>query len=559
MIFSDIFPILLIVVSIVLFAPLFGKYIALVFKDEIKTLKSLETIIYKLASIDISKEMTAKNYFFAIILFNALGFVFLFSILLFQKYLPFNPENFEGIKPSLAFNISVSFITNTNWQSYVPEVSLSYFSQIVGLSVQQFLSASTGMTLFLCFARGIKRSNVKYIGNPFKDIVRSVLYIFLPLSLIFALILISQGVINNFSDYIQITTLEGENLKLPMGPVASFEAIKQLGTNGGGFFNVNSAHPFENPNSLTNFFELFFMLLIPASLPFSYGILVGSKKQGMLLFMTMLIMWITSIIFAIYFEYQNNPLLNANPLLEGKETRISIANTLIWSMSTTATSNGSVNGMLDSLSPIAGGLALFNIMIGELIFGGIGTGIAYMLMYVIIIVFIGSLMSGKNPEYLGKKIEKKEIELASLGLLVPGVLILIGGALSTIISSLESSLLNKGPHGLTELVYCLASTSTNNGSAFAGFFNDSSFFNILLGICMILGHLAVIFPTFFLAEAFANKKVSLKGTTNYFFNSPFFALLLIGFILIFTLLTFFPVLTLGPIAEHFLMLEGRSF
>lgn len=552
-------PLFLIILSILIFAPLMGKYIVMVYRDEIRILKPIENFIYKFSAIDISKEMDAKSYLKNLLTFNALGFLFLYLILIFQNYLPLNPQGFKGLNPALAFNIAVSFTTNTDWQSYAPEVTLSYFSQILGVLVQQFLSPATGMAIFVCFSRAMKRNAVKVIGNPWKDIVRSLLYIFLPLSFVFSIVLVSQGVINNFSDYKQIVTLEGISTSLPMGPVASLEAIKQIGTNGGGFLNANSAHPFENPTVLSNFLELFFMLLIPASLPFAYGLLSGFKKQGILLFSSMFLLWLASIIGSLYFELQNNPILNSLPLLEGKELRIGVVNSIIWSLSTTATSSGSVNAMLDSLSPLAGCFALFNIMIGELIFGGIGCGMAFMLMYVIIIVFICSLMSGKNPDYMGKKIEKKEIELASYGLLVPGLLILIGGAIATLHSATNQSLLNVGPHGITELVYGLSSVSGNNGSAFAGFSVNSTFFNILLGICMAIGRLAIIIPTIYLSEAFALKKVSLKVPKKYFLNSSFFGLLLIGFILIFTLLTFFPVLALGPIVEHFVMLQGQSF
>ena len=555
----DFLPIIVLTLLVGILAPIMGKYIVLVFKDDIHFLKPLELFIYKLASIDISQEKDAKGYLKALLLFNFIGFPFLFFLLIFQEYLPLNPRHFKGVDPALAFNISASFITNTNWQSYQPEVTLSYFSQTVGLGVQQFLSAATGLTLFVLFARGIKRNAVKTIGNPWKDIVRPILYVFLPLSLILSLLFVSQGVIENFDDYQEIETLEGSIKTLPMGPVASFEAIKQIGTNGGGFFNSNSAHPFENPNEITNFLSLFFMLLIPASLPFAYAMIIGSKKQGFVIFTTMLIMWIASVIASIYFETQNNPNLNALPLMEGKETRIGVVNTVLWSLTTTATSNGSVNGMLDSLSPLAGGLALFNIMIGELIFGGIGSGMAFMMMYVIIIVFICCLMSGRMPHYMGKKIENKEIALASFGLLVPGLLILIGGGLATLILDSSKDIFNKGPHGLTELVYSFSSASSNNGSAFSGFNATSNFLNYALGICMLLGRLAVVVPAIYLSEHFALKKVITKNPATYFFNSPFFVLILISFILIFTLLTFFPVITLGPIVEHFLMMQSETF
>ena len=390
--------------------PLLGRYMALIFKDGAQKtyplLGWLEKGIYRFCRIDSQQEMDWKEYAKALLYFNLFGLIFLFILLLAQGWLPLNPQSFPGVEPALAFNTALSFVTNTNWQAYGGETTLSYLTQMLGMTVQNFLSAATGNAVLLAFIRGIRRDYSETIGNFWRDLTRTVVYLLLPFCFIFALFLVSQGVIQTLSPYVQVTTLENEGQTIPLGPVASQIAIKQLGTNGGGFFNANSSHPFENPTPLSNFFENFTIFWIPAAATYMYGLMVKSRKEGWIIFCVMFTLWLCSLAIASYSESISNPVMPINPVLEGKETRFGSLNSILWAVTTTGTSNGSVNSMHDSLSPLAGGVAMFNIMIGEVVFGGVGVGLCGMLMFVLLTVFLSGLMVGSTPEYLGKKIEK---------------------------------------------------------------------------------------------------------------------------------------------------------
>lgn len=516
----------------------------------------LESLCYRIAGVDPAEEMGVKTYTKHWLLFNLYGFLALFLLLVLQYFLPLNPEKFQGTSLHLAFNTAMSFVTNTNWQSYGGESTLSYLSQMLGLTVQNFLSPSVGMAALLVLIRGFTRKSENTIGNFWADIVRTLVYLLIPLSILFSLFLVFEGSIQTFSPYAEITTIENQKQKIPLGPVASQVAIKQLGTNGGGFFNANSAHPFENPTSLTNFLELLAIALIPAATVYMYGLLIHSKKHAFLLFGAMLFFWIGGLALAVYSENLPNPFLSAYPNLEGKETRLGIINSLLWSVTTTATSNGSVNAMISSLSPLAGGVSLFNMMLGELIFGGIGVGLASMIMYVLLTVFLSGLMVGRTPEYLGKKIEKREMQWVVLTVLVPACLVLIGAGISSILPIALSSLENHGPHGLTEMLYGFMSPAGNNGSAFAGLDANNPYYNIILGTIMFICRMTIILACLFIGGYLAAKKVSPPSIGTFSTETLLFFGLLIAIILIEGALTFFPALSLGPVTEHLLLQGG---
>lgn len=551
-------------VSLLLFlTPLLGTYLANVFNEKTQFVNHflgwLENLCYRIGSVNSHEEMSWKSYGKALLIFNLYGLLFLFGLQLVQAYLPLNPQNFSAVSWHSAFNTAASFTTNTNWQSYAGETTLSYLTQMLGLTSQNFLSAATGMAALLALIRGLTRKNANTIGNFWVDLVRTVVYILLPLSIGFAIFLVCEGVVQTFSPYVEITTLENAQQTIPLGPVASQVAIKQLGTNGGGFFNANSAHPFENPSSLTNFFEMLAIVLIPAATVYMYGIMIGSKNHAWLLFFAMLVLWFGGTLLAFYSEQLINPLLNAYPYLEGKETRLGFANSLLWTTLTTSTSSGSVNAMLSSLSPLAGGVALFNIMIGELSFGGIGVGLCSMIMFTLLTVFLSGLMVGRTPEYLGKKIEKQEMQWVIIAVLMPGALILIGSGISCVLPQALSSLKNQGPHGLTEILYAFSSAAGNNGSAFAGLNSNTVFYNLILGTIMLLGRLSLLLPSLAIAGSLAEKKIVPPSIGTFSTQSFLFFILLVCIILIVGALTFFPALCLGPLVEHLLMLEGRSF
>jgi K+-transporting ATPase ATPase A chain len=543
--------------------PILGNYMSKVFTGSkhfmLPVLGWLERHIYKLIRINPIEETNWKLYAINLLSFNLTGFIFIFLIQLFQAYLPLNPANLSNVSWHSAFNTSVSFMTNTNWQGYAGETTLSYFVQMIGLTVQNFVSAATGVAVLLALIRGLSRKTTDKLGNFWVDLTRSTLYVLLPLSVLFSIVLVGQGVVQNFKPYEAVQTLQGTQQIIPMGPAASQIAIKQLGTNGGGFFNSNSSHPFENPTPFSNFLEMLAILLIPAALTFTYGKMVGSVRQGWTIFATMLFFLVAGLSISLYAEYSANPIFGHLPLMEGKETRFGITNSVLWSTSTTAASNGSVNAMHDSLSPISGMIAMINIMLGEVIFGGVGAGLYGMIIFVILTVFIAGLMVGRTPEYLGKKVEAFEVKMAILAVLAPGFVILIFSAWALVNNSGLSSLNNAGAHGFSEILYAFSSAAGNNGSAFAGLNANTVFYNLTLGIGMLIGRFGVIIPALAIAGNMAGKKIIPLSAGTFKTDNLLFIGLLIAVILIIGGLTFFPALSLGPIVEHLLMSNGITF
>ena len=560
---TDVLQIIIYIVALFAFAPPLGTYMAKVFQGERTFLHPvlgwIEKLTYKVVNVNEQEEMDWKDYAKALLIFNFFGFCVVFLVQVIQISLPLNPNALPNITWHSAFNTAVSFMTNTNWQGYAGETTMSYLTQMLVLTVQNFLSAATGVAVFLVLVRGLIKNSAFTIGNFWTDITRTTVYILLPLSLVLAVLLISQGVIQNFSNYVNVVTLEGAKQVLPMGPAASQIAIKQLGTNGGGFFNANSAHPFENPTPFSNFLEMLAILLLPAALALTFGRIVGSRRQGWTLFAVMFSVWLFTLLSSVASEYTMNPIFQQSGIMEGKETRFGVVNSLIWSSVTTVASNGSVNSMHSSLSPLSGGLAMFNVMLGEVIFGGIGAGMYGMLLFVLLTVFLSGLMVGRSPEYLGKKIEAAEMKMAILGILAPCACILLGTAISCIFPVALSSVSNRGPHGFSEILYAFTSAAGNNGSAFAGLNANTPYFNVVLGIVMLIGRFAVILPVLAIAGQLVRKKISPPSAGTFATDTPIFGLLLIGVIVIVGALTFLPALSLGPIVEHFLMIKGQTF
>jgi potassium-transporting ATPase potassium-binding subunit len=548
---------------LIILSPLVGRFMARGLGGErtwfTPVLRPLERLIYRLARIDPQAEMRCSAYTRALLTFNLLGFIVLFILQLLQGRLPLNPAGLPGVPPALAFNTAVSFMTNTNWQSYAGEVTVSSLTQMLGLAVQNFMSAATGIAVSLALIRGLTRRSARTIGNFWTDLVRGTLYVLLPLSLILALALVGQGVVQTFSPPLSVQTLDGGAQTIPLGPAASQVAIKQLGTNGGGFFNVNSAHPLENPTPLSNFLQMLSILLIPAALTFTYGRLVGSPRQGWAIFAAMLILFLAGLAVALWAEYTFNPVTGIAGSMEGKEVRFGIANSALWASATTSASNGSVNAMHSSLSPLAGFVAMLNIMLGEVIFGGVGAGLYGMLAFVILTVFIASLMVGRTPEYLGKKVEAFEVKMSMVAVIVPNLLILAFSGIACMTGAGLSSLGNNGPHGLSEILYAFSSGAGNNGSAFAGLNANTGFYNITLGIAMLIGRFAVIVPVLAIAGSMASKKTAPFSAGTFQTDNAMFVGLLVAVIIIIGALTFFPALSLGPLVEHLLMIAGRTF
>ena len=563
MILNDLLQIVVYVLALILLTPLLGSYIARVFAAEKafspKPFAWIERTIYRLCGIDPSLEMDWKGYTKALLLFNFLGFAVLFLLLMIQPYLPVKPPTQAQISIPLAFNTAVSFVTNTNWQSYAGETTLSYLTQMLGLAVQNFLSAATGLAVLLALIRGITRKSTRAIGNFWTDLVKSTIYVLLPLAIILSMILVSQGVVQTFSSGVDVTNLEGAKQTIPLGPVASQIAIKQLGTNGGGYFNANSAHPFENPTPLSNFLELLSILLIPAALAYTYGKMINSKRQGWILFGVMLFVWLVGLGISAQSEFSRDTSLGNLIPFEGKETRFGTVNSILWSTATTAASNGSVNSMHDSLTPLSGGVAMLNIQLGEIIFGGVGVGLTGMLLFALMTVFLAGLMGGRTPEYLGKKIEAKEIQMVIVAILAPSAVILIGAGFASVLPSALSSLANKGPHGFSEILYAYSSAAGNNGSAFAGLNANTDFYNITLALVMLIGRFAPIIATLVIAGSLAQKRTLAVSSGTFATDTLTFAILLVSVILIIGALTFMPALCLGPIIEHMTMLVGRLF
>jgi potassium-transporting ATPase potassium-binding subunit len=549
--------------AIILIAPYLGKYMYRVFAGENHFLKRLlgpvENFSYRFFSIDSKTEMGWKEYLFAVLLFNALGLVLLFLIQILQEFLPLNPAKLSNVPWHLAFNTAVSFVTNTNWQSYSGEVTVSYLVQMVGLTVQNFVSAATGIAVLLALMRGLTTKTDGHLGNFWVDLNRTVLYVLLPLSMILTIILVSQGVVQNFSGYLEARTLEGASQVIPMGPAASQIAIKQLGTNGGGFFNTNSAHPFENPTPFSNFLELISIIIVSASLVFTYAHFMGSKRQAWTIFIVMLLLFAVGLTISLRAEYAYNNVMGLSGSMEGKETRFGVFNSILWSVTTTATSNGSVNSMHDSFSSVSGMVAMFNIMLGEVIFGGVGSGLYGMIIFILLTVFIAGLMVGRTPEYLGKKIESYEMKMAIIAVLAPNIVIKLFSAIAVSIQPGLAGLNNSGPHGLSEILYAFSSAAGNNGSAFAGLNANSVFYNLMLGFGMLAGRYGIIVPVLAIAGNMTKKKITPVSTGTLRTDHWLFAVLLIGIILIVGGLTFFPPLALGPIAEHLLIKYGVTF
>jgi K+-transporting ATPase ATPase A chain len=559
----DLLQIILFLLVLTGFTPVLGNYMARVFSGEkhfmFPILGWLEKGIYRMAGITNDEETNWKTYMFGMLAFNLSGFIFLFLIQAFQKILPLNQAELPDVSWHSAFNTAVSFVTNTNWQGYPGETTRSYFVQMLGLTVQNFMSAATGIAIMLALIRGISRKTTDKLGSFWVDLTRSTLYVLLPLSMVLAVLLAGQGVIQNFKHYEPVQTLQGAQQVIPMGPAASQVAIKQLGTNGGGFFNANSAHPFENPTPLSNFLEMLAILLIPASLTYTYGKMVGSVRQGWTLYTVMFVLLAAGLIISLKSEFTTQALYGNLPNMEGKETRFGITNSVMWSVFTTDASNGSVNAMHDSLTPLSGMVAMLNIMLGEIIFGGVGAGIYGMLIFVFLTVFIAGLMVGRTPEYLGKKIEKFEIQMALIAVFATSLIIPIFSAIALSAKAGLSGLTNAGPHGLSEILYAYSSAAGNNGSAFAGLNGNTVFYNITLGIAMLIGRFGIIIPVLAIAGSLAAKKITAASSGTFQTDNWLFIVLLTGVILIIGGLTHFPSLALGPVVEHFLLNNGITF
>jgi K+-transporting ATPase ATPase A chain len=555
-------------VLIILAWPL-GRYMANVFSLNQtrfdRLFAPIEKIIYRLTGVNDTAEMNWQEYVVHLVFFNLFGMAAVYLIQLLQGYLPFNPENMASVAPwHVAFNTAVSFMTNTNWQAYGGESTMSYFTQMAALTVQNFVSATTGLAVAVALIRGLTRKTTDKIGNFWVDLVRGTVRVLLPLSIIFTLFLVQQGVLQNLSPYITVQTLEGAGQKLAMGPVASQEAIKMLGTNGGGFFNANSAHPFENPTPLTNFMQIVSIFLIPAALLFTYGQLARDKRQGYAVLGAMVFLFICMLGGTYAGELYGNPIIEdlgiSSPASqEGKEVRFGIGGSALFATVTTAASCGAVNAMHDSMTPLGGLIPMLQMMLGEVVVGGVGAGFYGMMMYVVLTVFIVGLMVGRTPEYLGKKIEAWEMKMATLAILIPSVAILIGSAIAAATEAGTSSIANPGPHGLSEILYAFASGAANNGSAFGGLTVNTLFYDLMLALAMLLGRFGVIIPVLAIAGSMAGKKVSPAGPGTFCTTSSLFVVLLAGVVLVVGALTFLPALALGPIVEHLIMLQGATF
>ncbi len=579
-----------------------GSYMANVYESRISLLNRFgspaENLIYRLCGINASREMRWTHYAVAMLVFNLLGALVVYALQRLQVFLPLNPQSLFAVSPDSSFNTAISFATNTNWQGYGGENTMSYFTQMMALTVQNFVSAATGMAIVVALIRGFVRRTADTIGNFWVDLTRSTLYILLPLSLIVALLLAGQGVVQTFSQYHNVPLIEAveyDNPKLDaagqlikdgkgnpitekamqkeqviaVGPAASQIAIKQLGTNGGGFFNVNSAHPFENPTPFSNFIELLSILLIPAALCYTFGRMVGDTRQGWSVFGAMAIIFVALLALTVGAEQTGNPALTnlgadqiasttqSGGNMEGKETRFGIVNSALWATATTAASNGSVNAMHDSFTPLGGLAPMWLIQLGEVIFGGVGSGLYGMLVFAIIAVFVAGLMIGRTPEYLGKKIESFEIKMASIAILIPPFVALVGTAIAVMVDAGKAGVANPGAHGFSEILYAFSSAGNNNGSAFGGLSANTPFYNTSLGIAMLFARYWLAIPVLAIAGALAAKKKIPVSAGTLPTHTPLFVGLLIGTVVIVGALAFFPVLALGPIVEHLTMIDVR--
>ncbi len=549
----------------------FGRYLYRVFETGSRPLPRLlgplERLLYRLCGVDPRSEQTWQRYTASLLVFSALGVLVTYAIERGQRWLPWNPQKLAAVAPDLAWNTAASFTTNTNWQSYTPETTMSYLTQMAGLAWHNFTSAAAGIAVALALSRGLTRRRgpdaPRTIGNFWVDLVRSTLYVLLPVSVVAALFFVSQGVIQNLSAYKEVTTLEGVKQVLAMGPAASQEAIKMFGTNGGGFFNANSAHPFENPTPLTNFVQLLLIFAIPAALTWTYGRMAHSQKQGWAIFAAMAALFVTGVAVAYPAEARHNPALaglsidHAAGNMEGKEVRFGPAASALFATVTTDASCGAVNSMHDSFTPIGGLVPLVNLQLGEVIFGGVGAGLYGMLVMVVLTVFIAGLMVGRTPEYLGKKIEAREMKLAMLYVLVFPLAILALTAWAALVPYGTSSVNNAGPHGLSEMLYAFTSGAGNNGSAFAGINANTRFWNLAMAADMLAGRFLMIVPALAIAGSMVGKKAVAPGPGTFPTDGATFTALLVSVVLIVGALTFFPALSLGPIVEHFLAVGGK--
>ncbi len=531
----------------------------------------LERLIYRICGIDPTKEMKWTGYSAALLIFSAVSGLVLYGILRLQQFLPWNPQHFGAVAPDLSFNTAMSFTTNTNWQAYSGETTMSYFTQMAGLAFHNFASAAMGIAIAAAVVRGFVRSSVQTLGNFWSDLVRVTLYVLLPISVVVTIVFVASGMIQNLAPYVTATTLEGAKQVIAMGPVASQEAIKILGTNGGGFFNANSAHPFENPTALTSFLQVILIFSIGSGLTYMFGRMVKDQKQGWAIWGAMTFLFLAGLVTCYVAEQSGNPIMGKLGIertatamqpggnMEGKEVRFGITQSTLFATVTTDASCGAVNAMHESFTPIGGMVPLFNIMLGEIIFGGVGSGLYGMLVFVLIAVFIAGLMVGRTPEYLGKKIESKEVKLAMLAILSLIFMILGFSAWAVVNPVALKSLANNGPHGLTEMLYAYTSATGNNGSAFAGLNANTPFFNVTLAIAMLVGRFFVIIPMLAVAGSMARKTAVPASPGTFLTNTPLFSTLLVMVILIVGGLTFFPALSLGPILEHLLMNAGKLF
>jgi len=580
---NSIVQLLLYLVVLALLAKPLGAFMARVFEGErtflSPVLGPVERLVYRVGGVDASRESGWKRYLAGVLLFNLVGFLFVYLLQRLQGSLPLNPQGFPAVSPDSSFNTAVSFATNTNWQGYVGESTMSYLTQMLGLAVQNFLSAASGIAVLIALIRGFARRQVAEIGNFWVDLTRGTLYVLSPLSLVLSLILVSQGVVQSFAPYKEVTLLEPLAFEtplkqteqvttqvIPLGPAASQIAIKQLGTNGGGFFNANSAHPFENPTPLANFLEVLSILLIPAALCYTFGRMVRDTRQGRAVLIAMFVIFIPLTFAVTGAEQSGNPRLAALAVdatasdlqaggnMEGKETRFGITNSTLWSSATTAASNGSVNAMHGSFTPLGGMVPMWLMQLGEVVFGGVGSGLYGMLMFAIVAVFIGGLMVGRTPEYLGKKIESFEVKMASIALLLPPGIALIGTAVACVLPAGTSAVGNPGAHGFSEILYAFSSAGNNNGSAFASISANTPFYNTLLGAAMWLSRYWLMIPVLAIAGSLAAKRATAVTAGTLPTHTPLFITMLVGVVLLVGALTFVPALALGPVVEHLQML-----
>jgi K+-transporting ATPase ATPase A chain len=562
--------------AVFLVTPVIGGYMARVFTRERTWLdpvmRPLERLVYKATGVNEAHGMRWTEYAMALLLFSVVSMLVLYAMQRLQAVMPLNPQKFNGVAPALAFNTAASFTTNTNWQAYGGESTMSYFTQMAGLAYHNFASAAVGMAVAIAFIRGIAQQDTETIGNFWVDMVRASLWVLLPLSVAGALFLVSQGVVQNLKPFEAVTTLEGAKQVIAQGPVASQEIIKQFGTNGGGFFNANSAHPFENPTPLSNWLELLGIFAISSGLTYTLGTMTRSRRHGWAVWAAMAFLFLAGVTVTYWAEARGNPLLTAAGAdqrasqlapggnMEGKEVRFGIVNTALWAVATTAASCGAINGWHDSFTPLGGLAPLANMQLSEVVFGGVGAGMYGVLVYIVLAVFIAGLMVGRTPEYLGKKIQAFEVQMAMLTVLVFSLTILAFTAISSASPGFgTSSILNPGPHGLSEILYAYSSGTANNGSAFGGLNANTDWYNTTIGLAMLVGRFFMIIPPLAIAGSLSRKKRVPESPGTFPVTTPLFTTLLVGVIVIVGALTFFPALSLGPVVEHFLMQDGEVF